>query len=486
MSGPKISVYSLNGRARAVVMGQIRCEQQAVACAEQTKQMLNHLRTFSGNFEREIANIQLLMRRTGEGNGQIEKIQQYEEKLSKEILEIHEQLKNHMPHISPKYSISEEAYEEKQAELKVLQVIRKKTEDLQTELDAIFLQNQNNISNIQSNILKDLGVSEDSDARTRTIEYMLRDKTHNIVRIQESIIDDISGIYSFDLWEDEQDEPKFSVEKRKSELRTELVSMLKEYTLPGSIVKEIQQADRYLQRISDVNYLNTFEAVTLNGIKKKITDYYVKQIERRKELDELFARYKVLCVMAGENSKEYNYKEEAVNILSTEIKRLEKILVKQHEQEYINECVNEVMTEMGYDLIGERVVKKRSGKKFRNELFTFNEGTAVNITYSLDGQISMELGGVSREERVPNQEECEMLTRDMEVFCGEFVEFERRLREKGVMINNRIALMPPSSEYATIINVTDYNVEEGTQITEMKAVDRKKRVTEKKIMRRTE
>ena len=72
MSGPKISVYSLTGRARTVVMGQIRCEQQSVACAEQTKEILRSLQTFSGNFEREIANIQLLMRRTSEGNGQIE------------------------------------------------------------------------------------------------------------------------------------------------------------------------------------------------------------------------------------------------------------------------------------------------------------------------------------------------------------------------------------------------------------------------------
>ena len=80
----------------------------------------------------------------------------------------------------------------------------------------------------------------------------------------------------------------------------------------------------------------------------------------------------------------------------------------------------------------------------------------------------MELGGIAREDRIPSQEETEMLTQDMQTFCGEFAEFERRLKAKGVVINRRIALSPPSAEYAAIINVSDYDVSEGTQITGMK------------------
>ena len=43
MSGPKISVYSLNGWAREVVMGQMRCEQEALVCAEQIRTMLKNV-----------------------------------------------------------------------------------------------------------------------------------------------------------------------------------------------------------------------------------------------------------------------------------------------------------------------------------------------------------------------------------------------------------------------------------------------------------
>ena len=191
--------------------------------------------------------------------------------------------------------------------------------------------------------------------------------------------------------------------------------------------------------------------------------------------------------MAKEEANTYTYSEEAFAEMEEEIERLEIAIVRMQEQDYVSECVDQVMTEMGYDLIGSReVVKKKTGKRFRNELFTFNEGTAVNVTYSSDGQISMELGGIAREDRIPSQEETEMLTQDMQTFCGEFAEFERRLKAKGVVINRRIALSPPSAEYAAIINVSDYDVAEGTQITEMKSVDRKKKAAEKKVMRRTE
>ncbi|MDO4338004.1 MAG: hypothetical protein Q4C91_07935 [Eubacteriales bacterium] len=486
MSGPKISVYSLTGHARAIVMGQIRCEQQSLACAEQTREILHGLQTFSGDFEREVANIQLLMRRTAEGADQIEKLRQLKEKLSKEATAIQEELKNHMPHASQKYRISEEAYAEKQAELKILQAIRKRAETLQGELNAVFSQDKKNTLNIQASILNDLGMAEGVEKETQTLDFMMRDKTQNIERIQASIIDDISGIYSFDLSEEVQVEQVTSLENKKADLSLKLVSLLNDNVLPDNIVVEIQQAEKYLQKISNIQYLSTFEAVTLSRLKQRIADYNEERNKYKKEFDNLRARYKALCNMEEEIAKEYDFTEESLNILNTEIIRLEHSLIKQREQEYINECVNEVMTEMGYDLIGERSVKKRSGKRFKNELFTFHEGTAVNVTYSSEGQISMELGRISREDRIPNSEECEMLTRDMESFCSEFTEFENRLRAKGVVVNNRIALYPPSAEYAAIINVSDYDVVEGAQITEIKSVERKKKIVEKKVIRRNE
>ena len=40
MSGPKISVYSLTGRVRAIAFGQIRCERQSLVCYAEIQKIL--------------------------------------------------------------------------------------------------------------------------------------------------------------------------------------------------------------------------------------------------------------------------------------------------------------------------------------------------------------------------------------------------------------------------------------------------------------
>lgn len=485
MSGPKISVYSLTGRARTIVVGQMRCEQQSLACAAQAQEMLRSLQSFSGSFEQQMSNIRLLMKRTSDGAGQIEKLLALQSRLQKETSELQRELRSHMPHVSAKYRITEEAYAEKQAELKYLQSLKSRIEKLKRALDEAFTQDQRNTSSIQASILRDLEDPSAGQPEMPDLSFLKRDNAQNVKKIQASIVDDLSGVTSFDF-DVPDDAPDTSFEDKKSALRKELSELLKDESLSKEILLEVRQALSSLQKISDIEYLKTFDSVTVMGLFKKIDSFKHEQEQKVEAFGELLVRYQALCSMAGEEPKSYSYSEESVSELATEIEHLELTLVKQQEQAYIAESVDEVMAEMGYDLIGSREVRKRSGKRFRNELFSFNEGTAVNVTFSPDGQISMELGGLAREDRIPSSEETEVLTRDMETFCGEFAEFERRLRAKGIIVGDRVALSPPTAEYAAIINVNDYDIAENTQISVMNAREKRRRVAEKKVLRRDE
>ena len=331
--------------------------------------------------------------------------------------------------------------------------------------------------------MSDLGLGTEDDVHSSSSGESFLDRKGTVRQVQESILDDLSGVYSFEI---DEEEPDTSFADRKKAAYQKLQELQREADLPAHILQEVSQAIRKLQTITEIHYLSTFESVTISGLTRKVARYRKELAQQEAEFYELLARYKALCSMANENAQEYTYSKDSVVALSSEVERLEKALVKQHEQAYICECVNQVMSDMGYDLIGERSVTKRNGKRFRNELFSFNDGTAVNVTYSPNGQISMELGGIAREDRLPSAEEVSVLTQDMETFCGEFAEFERRLRDKGVIVGDRIALSPPTADYAAIINVTDYEVEASTQVTEIAASDKKKRTSEKKVMRRNE
>lgn len=464
MSGPKISIYSLTGRSREIVVGQMQCERESLACAARAQELLQKLEAFSGHFDREIGNIRLLEKRASEAYPaeRVEALRRLQDELNRETADVRQELRRHMPKPSVKYWITEEAYAKKQEEMRRLQDIRERVERLAGKLEAAQKENRRNLSGIQESILGALGTA------------VTEEKQVVALRSQEDIIGELSGVYAF---EPEEEAADTAFHDGKEALLAELSSMLRENGLSQGLRDEIRQAMEALQRIEAISYLCTFRAVTVKGLRRKL-DAHREALKRQKELT---ARYEALCVMAGETPREH-----AAEQLEAEAARLEAAIIRQREQAYISECVDEVMSDMGYDLIGTREVRKRSGKQFRNELYTFGEGTAVNVTFSSDGQISMELGGLAREDRIPTAEETQRLTKDMEAFCEEFAEFEQRLRQKGIVVGDRIALSPPTAEYAAIINVNDYDVSAGTQITEMSTQSRRRQATEQQAARRDE
>jgi len=449
MSGPKISVYQLTGWARQVVMGQIRCEQQSVACAEQICMLIKECLAYRVTYESAMKRLELLQRRTGDESTKIEEIKTVFSRAEETLNKITVDLQAHMPHISAKYQISDEAYEEKKQQLAYIKKLHEQVTKILNQLDKVLNHGQGSEAAVTQSI-------------------------------NDSIAEDISSVYSFYIAPEETGP---SLEEQKKAVLDRLVALTAQ-ELSKELKLNLQNALQAFERITDPSHLSTFEAVTVKRLEKAAERYQIEYQQSMREFSEMLSRYNTLCKMAEIPAKDFTIEER--NQVQFEIEKLEMIVYKQQEQRYIYDCVDEVMSEMGYDLIGKREVTKRNGKRFKNELYTFNEGTAVNVTYSSDGQISMELGGISRQDRIPTAAETEILTADMESFCDEFEEFEQRLREKGVIIGNRIALSPPSAEYAAIINVNDYSVDSSVQVSEIVASEKKKRTIVKKHMRRDE
>ena len=198
------------------------------------------------------------------------------------------------------------------------------------------------------------------------------------------------------------------------------------------------------------------------------------------EFEELYSEYQSLCEAENVEPKPFECHREGISRLKTLIGELRTAAEKADEQEYISRAIDEVMTGMGYKLIGDRTVTKRSGRQFHSELLTFSEGTAVNITRSANGQITMELAGLDSSDRQPTDDESDVLCAEMESFCGAFSEFEKRLAEKGV-ISRHISILPPAAEYAQIINVNDYEISGNADYSELRtnkrtAADKAKRM----------
>lgn len=242
----------------------------------------------------------------------------------------------------------------------------------------------------------------------------------------------------------------------------------------------IESIQTKFKEIDDPDFLKNFYAMTVTPFVKECHAYHTAYTAYGEEYERKLYIYEANAKKIGIATESIPFSADAIAILDAKIKETEEIIRHQDEQAYISQCVDEAMQEMGYSVAGNREVVRRNGKRFRNELYLFDEGTAVNVTYSSDGQITMELGGIGMDDRLPTEVESASLASDMRTFCDDYYEIERRLLKKGI-VTKRISILPPDAQYAQIINVSDYNL--SADVSEYEAKGTQKHAAKSKTQR---
>ncbi len=273
-----------------------------------------------------------------------------------------------------------------------------------------------------------------------------------------------------------------SISDSLSKIKAQLIEMKNTQNLPSELVNELNVTLSKIDTIDDETFLKNYSSLTVVPLLKRCKQYLSEYETCHEEFEKLYAEYIALCDLYSYVAQDYPCCNTSIEILKSEIKRIKEVVDADDEQAYISDCLDEVMEEMGYAVIGSREVTKKNGKHFRNELYTYGEGTAVNVTYSSDGKIAMELGGIDSTDRLPNDHETSVLCESMEQFCDDFKEIEKRLLAKGVVLADRISLLPPSAEYAQIINTADYQMTEKTETLQTKKQHRA--ATKRKALRK--
>lgn len=273
-----------------------------------------------------------------------------------------------------------------------------------------------------------------------------------------------------------------SISDSLSKIKAQLIEMKNTQNLPSELVNEFNVTLSKIDTIDDEAFLKNYSSLTVVPLLKRCKQYLSEYETCHEEFEMLYAEYIALCDLYFYVAQDYPCCNTSIEFLKAEIKRIKDTVDADDEQAYISDCLDEVMEEMGYSVIGSREVTKKNGKHFRNELYTYGEGTAVNVTYSSDGKIAMELGGIDSTDRLPYDHETSVLCESMEQFCDDFKEIEKRLLAKGVVLADRISLLPPSAEYAQIINTADYQMTEKTETLQTKK--QRRAATKRKALRK--
>lgn len=251
--------------------------------------------------------------------------------------------------------------------------------------------------------------------------------------------------------------------------------------LPAEFIKKISSLKSEASVIDSEDFAENFYSMSVKPFVKECVEYSAMYERYIEEYESLVAEYETLASSLSIPAEVIAFSEEAIANLKNRIAELKEIALKVNEEEYISQCIDEAMQEMGYNMVGDRVVTKKNGRKLRHELYLFDEGTAVDVTYANNGQISMELGGLDSEDRTPTNAEAKELADSMESFCDTYVELEKRLLKKGIVVK-RISVLPPDEQYAQIINVEDYNMTE--KVTNFEVKTSKKQSKEQTALRK--
>lgn len=310
-------------------------------------------------------------------------------------------------------------------------------------------------------------------ANTVKTEYSSAEKS-----FRSAIADSIDGgfDFSFDTVGDTSD---ISRDPYAQKIQTEIESLSELFLSAEHREKEATIKAKLIE-IDDPDFLKNYYAMTIVPFVKECRAYNAAYIAYGEEYERKRYIYEANAKAIGIVAEEIPFSADAIAILDAKIKETDEIIRHRDEQAYISQCVDEAMQEMGYTVAGNREVVRRNGKRFRNELYLFDEGTAVNVTYSSDGQITMELGGIGTDERLPTDAESASLVSDMRTFCDDYYEIERRLRKKGI-VTRRISILPPQEQYAQIINVSDYNL--SAEVSEYEAKGAKRHTAKSKTQR---
>lgn len=429
MSGPKTSNYTVTLEQRRMLAEQRRLEQRRSMLLERIRRNKKRISHIGGMFSNEKQVSKELLSRNGNDGGFTEKILELETV------------------IAP-----------------VEQMISKS--------------DKNNVNSLESTSKEVASILTKAE---KIVGELSKISAKNEIELRDSLSVDIDKGFSASF-ADIQNASPATISESKAMLVNLLIEMKKNQNLSKELVNELDATLLKIESIDNEMFLKNYSSVTVSPLLKQCKQYLNEYEACHEEFEKLYVEYIALCDLYFYVAQEYPCCNASIEVLKAEIKRIKETVDADDEQAYISDCLDEVMEEMGYSVIGSREVTKKNGKHFRNELYTYGEGTAVNVTYSSDGKIAMELGGIDTTDRLPNMQETSVLCESMECFCDDFKEIEKRLLAKGVVLADRISLLPPSAEYAQIINTADYRMTEKTETLQTKK--QRRTATKRKALRK--
>ena len=115
--------------------------------------------------------------------------------------------------------------------------------------------------------------------------------------------------------------------------------------------------------------------------------------------------------------------------------------------EYVAECIDKVMVELGYSVVGSEVL---SAQKMTKQHYDYSSNSAITVASSESGAMMLEVVGKKNEDGT--NDSTAAVKADMERFCPDFQKVKQGLQQYGITLNDK-KLCPPDEKYVRFVDV---------------------------------
>ena len=238
----------------------------------------------------------------------------------------------------------------------------------------------------------------------------------------------------------------------------EIINLSNNEKLSASLKRSVRAVLDRLQVIKDIKQLKDYCLGVVGQIIYECENYLSEYEHRYERFEKLYEAYEGLCMILHIQPNVIDFSDEAINYLESENKKLSCEAENLLERQYIATQFNEILKEMGYNLLGQKANSINKDTFYTNRLYSYQNGNVASVTFSSSGQISIEIGSVDNVSREPSKQEAIKQVKSMEKLCEDLPEIEERLAERGIVLKQRIAMQPACEEVAQIFNGKDYNI----------------------------
>ncbi|MFA5524874.1 MAG: hypothetical protein WDA24_11005 [Tissierellales bacterium] len=184
-------------------------------------------------------------------------------------------------------------------------------------------------------------------------------------------------------------------------------------------------------------------------------DIELKYFEEQKDkFNNLYEEYEAICEILDEEAEEIDLNSldivSTMSLLEEKVKEKREELNKDIEARYVSESINEVMEELGYDIVASDYMTAPKRNVMHN-IYDFGDKNVLNVYTSDNGSLMFEVTGIKEKEELSSSDKLR-IKEGMDKFCPQYQKVKEALEAKGISITNE-NLLPADVRFAKAIDL---------------------------------